>query len=218
MSLKNLIHQILPRDNPSLNTITTHSLPPHQSSTNSNHQSKNATSSLSLSPSHHQNPNPNLLLPLHHSLTAGIPHGRHKPVRPPLLTPERSHHDALTPENPVTAAAPVVRNYIVFSACPAATTMLGLHSPAAECIHEHEATNTLFFLAPSSKCRPHCCHWSSRLYPSPRSSATSSRDTIVTLTSGRRHRRALGARTCHFHTVVEHLLYFHRAYIAAPTS
>jgi len=97
----------------------------------------------SLSLSHHQNPNPNLLLPLHHSHAAGIPHGRHEPVRPPLLTPERSHHDALTQENPVTAAAPVVRDCIVFSARPAATTMPGLHSPTMDCIHEHEPPHPL---------------------------------------------------------------------------
>ncbi|QCE14404.1 hypothetical protein DEO72_LG11g1404 [Vigna unguiculata] len=77
-------------------------MPPHQS----------------LSPSHNQNPNPNLLLPLHHSSAAGIPHRRHEPVWPLLLTPERSHCDALSPENTVTAAAPVVHDCIVFSRVP----------------------------------------------------------------------------------------------------
>jgi len=34
----------------------------------------------------------------------------------------------------------VVRDCIVFSARPAATTTPGVHSPAADCIHEHDAT------------------------------------------------------------------------------
>ncbi|QCD92840.1 molecular chaperone HtpG [Vigna unguiculata] len=46
------------------------------------------------------------------------PYGRHEPVRPPLLTPERSHRDALSPENTVIVAAPMVRDCIVFSLVP----------------------------------------------------------------------------------------------------
>ncbi|QCD82884.1 hypothetical protein DEO72_LG2g3226 [Vigna unguiculata] len=43
-----------------------------------------------------------------------------------------------------------------------------------------------------------------------------SRATIVMLTSGRRHSRAPRARTCHFRTIVEPLLCFHRCPLCQP--
>jgi len=107
---------------------------------------QNMTPHHSLSPSHNQNPNPNLLLPHHHPSAVGILLGCHDYVRPPLLTLERNRPVAPSPENVVTAAAPV--RFVTASPSPCISQPPPRHDRTrrSRC-HHHAGTHGCTFFA-----------------------------------------------------------------------